>query len=148
MPPNKAKARARAKAKSKKNLKQWAPGQSGNMKGRPKGKLSLTSQIKKMADWVVPDSLLSQYRQLFPQLSAKPTFVEVLALRTLTKALDIKTGDVMLKEIWERVDGKVPFPIQGSADPDAPPVRFNFTGLSTKELDIFERLLSRCQQEE
>ena len=134
------------KKQNKKNETSWKDGQSGNPKGRPKGALSLTSVVKEMGEWEAPPDLLNQYRAIFPQLPEKATCVQVLAARSLLKAMDLKGGDVMAKEIWERIDGKVPFPISGSGDGVPIPVKFDFKDLSNKELDIFERLLARVQE--
>jgi len=129
--------------------KQWKPGQSGNPKGRAPKALSVTSTLKAMLEWPAPSTIVANYRQLFPQLPANPTCIEILTVRAVTKAMDIKTGDVMAKEIWERLDGKVPFPISGAGGPDSPiPIKFDFSGMSVKELDIFERLLGKCQSNE
>jgi hypothetical protein len=143
VPPKKTKS-AKTKAEVLKD-NAWKPGQSGNPKGRPKGALSLTSVIKEMGEWKAPPDLLSQYRAIFPQLPEEASCVQVLAARSLLKAMDLKAGDVMAKEIWERIDGKVPFPISGSGDGIPIPVKFDFKDLSNKELDIFERLLARIQ---
>ncbi len=134
---------------SQANLTPWPKGKSGNPNGRPKGKVSLTSQLKEMASWAVPEELLTRYRTLFPNLPKHPSFVQVLALRTLIKGLDLKSGDVMVKEIWERIDGKVPFPLVGGGEDDDPlRFKFDFSSLSTKELDLFEGLLSKVQSQD
>lgn len=125
----------------------WPPGVSGNPKGRPKGSMSLTTTVKEMADWKAPPKILTEYRTIFPELPDDATIVQVLAARSLLKALDLKQGDVMAKEIWERIDGKVPYPISG---PAGGPVRvkFDFSILTVKELDILERLLGKVEQPE
>lgn len=126
-----------------KNTTSWKPGQSGNPNGRPKGTLSLTTLTKEIGEWTVPPSILAQYKQFFPLLPNDATCAQVLAARNFLKALDIKAGDVMSKEIWERIDGKVPFPISG---PAGGPIhlKHDLSSLSSKELDIMERLLSKC----
>lgn len=64
----------------------WKKGQSGNPKGRPKGTLSLTSQLKKY-------------------LEADPLRVESLVVALYDMAL---TGNYQaMNEIFNRVDGKV-----------------------------------------
>lgn len=130
-----------------KNATSWRSGQSGNPKGRPKKELSITSLTKEIGEWAVPPTILAQYKVFFPNLPTNATCAQVLAARNFLKALDLKQGDVMSKEIWERFDGKVPFPVSG---PDGGPVRFkhDLSSLSAKELDIFERLLSKCQTED
>ena len=124
----------------KKNLKSWKPGQSGNPKGRPVGTISLTATIKEVASWPVPKELVANYKRLFPNLPDNATCVQVLAVRCIIKALDVKTGDIMAKEIWERLDGKVPFPISGDPNGSQIQIKHDFSSMTANELDIFERL--------
>ena len=126
----------------------WKPGQSGNPKGRAPKALSVTSVLKEILEWPAPTSIIQTYRQFFPNLPANPTCIQILTVRSLVKAMDIKQGDVMAKEIWDRLDGKVPFPVTGSKDGEPIGVKFDFSSMSAKELDIFERLLGKCQTEE
>ena len=135
---------AAKKKQNKKNSTSWKEGQSGNPAGRPPGAVSLTTIVKEMGDWKAPPKILTEYRTIFPELPADATCVQVLAARSLLKAMDLKGGDVMSKEIWERLDGKVPFPISG--DGGGPiPVKFDFSGLNKKQLNLFEQLLAKCQ---
>lgn len=125
------------------NATSWKSGQSGNLKGRPKKELSLTTLTKEIADWTAPASILAQYQQFFPKLPANATCAQVLAAKNFLKALDLKQGDVMSKEIWERIDGKVPFPVTGAGGGPIH-LKHDLSSLSSKELDIMERLLSKC----
>lgn len=135
-----------AKAKqNKKNKTSWKEGQSGNPNGRPKGTVSLTTQIKEVAKWWAPEKMMKEYRVFFPDLPAKMTMVQLLALRGWCKALDIKHGDVMAKEIAERIDGKVPFPLTGTPDGDPINVKHDLSGLSLKELTLLDRLTGKCE---
>lgn len=122
----------------------WPPGQSGNPAGRPRGTLSLTTISKEIGDWPCPKSVLDTYKQLFPALPEEATCAQILGVRNWLKALDLKTGDIMAKELWERIDGKVPFPISGEGGGPIP-VKFDFKSLTKEELSIFERLLGKVQ---
>ncbi len=128
-----------------KNSTSWKSGQSGNPKGRPPNPISLTSEIKTLGDQAAPKKILDELRDFWPDLSDKTTLVEALARRDWIRATDLKAGDIMAKEVGERIDGKVPFPLTGT--PDADPIRlsFDFSTLTDKQLNVFEKLLSICQ---
>ena len=75
------------------NLKSWKPGQSGNPKGRPKKAECLTSLLREEMDRIDPTD------------KQKRTHKELIVLATMSLA---KAGNsTALKEIWERLDGKV-----------------------------------------
>ncbi len=75
------------------NLKSWKPGQSGNPKGRPKKADCLTSLLKE------------EMEKIDPEDKGKRTHKELIVLATMCLA---KNGNATaLKEIWERMDGKV-----------------------------------------
>ncbi len=127
------------------NLKPWGKGQSGNPNGRPKSDVSITTHLKTIGKWPAPPSIIAQYQKAFPNLPNNATNVMVLACRNWLKAFDMKHGDGMAKELGERIDGKVPLPIGG--DPNGHPidVKFDFSNVSDKELDLLERILGKCQ---
>lgn len=77
--------------KSGKNLKKFTSENQPKKKGRPKGSLSLTNEIKKVLETVDP-------------ASRKPIF-ELLAIAAAKQA--IKGNSPYFKEIIERIDGKV-----------------------------------------
>jgi hypothetical protein len=77
--------------KSKKNLKMFTSKNQPKKKGRPKGSLSLTNEIKKVLESVDP-------------ASRKP-ILELLAIAAARQA--IKGNSPYFKEIIERLDGKV-----------------------------------------
>lgn len=129
------------------NSTSWKEGQSGNPNGRPPGSTSLTTIVKEMGEWKAPPQVLKEYRTIFPQLPEDASIIQVLAARCLLKAMDLKAGDVMAKEIWDREDGKVPFPISGTGGGPIR-VKFDFSTLTVKELDILERLLGKVQEPE
>ncbi len=141
-------AKKKSKKDTTKNLTPWQPGKSGNPNGRPKSAVSLTTQLKEVAKWQAPDAVIKNYQKAFPQLPNNATVIQVLAVRSWLKALDLKSGDVMTKEIAERIDGKVPLPIGGAPNGDLPGIKFDFTGVSDNELSVLERILGKCQSEE
>lgn len=128
-----------------KNSTSWKPGQSGNPKGRPPNPISLTTEIKRLGDLPASATIIKEYQGLGADLQDKATWVQVLAARNWLKATDLKAGDIMAKEIGERIDGKVALPVTGTPDGDPVKFKFDFSDLSEKELTLFEKLLSRCQ---
>ena len=75
------------------NLKPWRKGQSGNPKGRPKKADCLTSLLKEEIEKVDPEDKDGR------------THMEMIVDATMRLA---KNGNATaLKEIWERMDGKV-----------------------------------------
>ncbi len=140
-----AKKKKPPKKNASDNLHSWKPGQSGNPNGRPKGTVSITSQLKIVAGWKAPKELITDLKQIFPNLPDNASCAQVLAVKAWIKAFDSKTGDAMTKEILERIDGKVPLPIGGA--PDVPPinVKHDLSGLDIKELSAFEKLLSKVE---
>jgi hypothetical protein len=71
----------------------WKSGQSGNPDGRPPKRECLTSLLKEEIERVVPEDPKGR------------TWKELLVLATMQLALKGNRG--ALKEIWERMDGKV-----------------------------------------
>jgi len=131
------------------NKSGWKPGQSGNPRGRPPNPLSLTAATRTVLAWDAPETVVQTYQQFFPSLPTafghKPTCVEILACRGVVKAMDIKTGDVMHKEINDRVDGRVALPIQGAGDGPPIAVKFDFNDMPVDDVRILRRLLGQCQ---
>ena len=81
------------KNSGKSNLKPWKKGQSGNPKGRPKKADCLTSLLKEEIEKVDPEDKDGR------------THMEMIVDATMRLA---KNGNATaLKEIWERMDGKV-----------------------------------------
>ena len=88
----------------------WKPGQSGNPGGRPK---KLTRRLEKQLEMRVPnDPQKRTYAQLF---------IESITKRAITKS------DVMAKEIFDRVEGKLSY--YGEADEGRP-------GITVVVLDV------------
>jgi hypothetical protein len=77
--------------KSKKNLKMFSSKNQPKKKGRPKGSLSLTNELKKILGSV--------------DEASKKTILELLAIAAAKQA--IKGNSAYFKEIIERLDGKV-----------------------------------------
>ncbi|MBI4463172.1 MAG: hypothetical protein HY647_00575 [Acidobacteria bacterium] len=71
----------------------WKKGVSGNPRGRPKKRDSLTSLLKE------------EIKKVCPADRQKRTWEELMVLATLQLAM--KGNATALKEIWERLDGKV-----------------------------------------
>ena len=75
------------------NLKSWKKGQSGNPKGRPKKADCLTSLMRE------------ELEKVDPKDKGKRTHKELVVIATIELA---KQGNsTALKEVWERMDGKV-----------------------------------------
>jgi hypothetical protein len=75
----------------------WKPGESGNPKGRPRKPKCLTSLLKEELTKVNPEDPEGR------------TWIELIVLATLRLAM--KGNKTALKEVWDRVDGKVVVPI-------------------------------------
>jgi hypothetical protein len=71
----------------------WKKGVSGNPRGRPKKQDSLTSLLKE------------EIKKICPVDRQKRTWGELMVLATLQLAM--KGNPAALKEVWERLDGKV-----------------------------------------
>jgi len=71
----------------------WKKGASGNPRGRPKKRDSLTSLLQE------------EIKKVCPADRQKRTYEELMVLATLQLAM--KGNAVALKEVWERLDGKV-----------------------------------------
>ena len=71
----------------------WKKGVSGNPRGRPKKRDTLTSLLKE------------EIKKICPADRQKRTYEELMVLATLQLAM--KGNAVALKEVWERLDGKV-----------------------------------------
>ena len=79
----------------------WKKGQSGNPKGRPKKGKRLTDIIEK-------------YLPMVPEIDENPdgkTYQDLIAEALLIGA--VKGNAVLIKEVLDRVDGKVPLPVTG-----------------------------------
>ncbi len=128
------------------NLKPWSQGQSGNPKGRPSNPHSLTVAFREVMAWKISGKIPDSFRQIFPDMPKDPRLELCFAARAAIKALDIKTGDVMMKEIWERLDGKVPFPISG---PDDGPIPFklDLSNLPINDLQQLRKILNKVKEE-
>lgn len=77
--------------KSKKNLKMFSSKNQPKKKGRPKGSLSLTNELKKVLEGV--------------DEASKKQIIELVAIAAAKQA--IKGNSAYFKEIIERIDGKV-----------------------------------------
>ncbi len=129
------------------NLKPWGPGESGNPKGRATNPHSLTAALREVMGWKIAGEIPAIYKKMFPEsMPADPTVVQLFAMRAVIKALDIKQGDVMMKELWERLDGKVPFPISGAGG-EPIPFKLDLSDLPTNDLEQLRKILNKVRQE-
>lgn len=88
------------------NLIPVKKGEIRNPKGRPLKKDCLTSLLKEEIEKICP----------LDKNTKKRTWKELIVIATMSLA--IKGNATALKEVWERVDGKVSQPITG--DPENP----------------------------
>lgn len=98
-----------------KNLRPFAPGQSGNPGGRPK-KQPITDYLREQLEADVPSALLERLKPAdrvvaMEVLGSSPTFGQFVAFRTIQQAIH---GDMFaLRELLDRVEGKVTQKIAG-----------------------------------
>jgi len=93
--------------RSRANLKPFKKGQSGNPKGRTPKDLCITSLIKEELEEIASTAD-----------GKKMTWAQLFAKALVRKAC--KGHNVAIKEVIERVDGKVPTPVEHKNDPDNP----------------------------
>ena len=108
------------------NLKSWKKGQSGNPAGRPKKEDCLTSLMRE------------ELEKVDPKDAEKRTHKELIVVATIRLA---KEGNsTALKEVWERMDGKVKDKLELETK-DSTNARLLAETLSRKELEeLNERL--------
>lgn len=93
---------------------QFKPGKSGNPGGRPKG--VLTAKLDKQLLRVVPND---PHRRSYAQL-----LIESMVKRAISRS------DVLVKEIFDRMEGKLALPVIG--EEDLPPVQINVSAIPKK----------------
>ena len=71
----------------------WKPGESGNLKGRPKGSISITTVMKRLLQKIVKT-----------QDGTSKQRVETLASNILGMALN-ERNEAMIKLVWNYIDG-------------------------------------------
>jgi hypothetical protein len=84
---------------SEANLRPWRPGESGNRKGRPKKSDCLTDLLRTEIEKIDPDDKEGR------------TWGELVAVATIKLAL--QGNATALREVWERLDGKVAQAVTG-----------------------------------
>lgn len=85
---------------------QWKKGESGNPKGRPKGAKSITNTIVSLLE----KEINLNAHPITGQPNVRLSVREIMVLAMLKKAL---RGDMeAIKTVLERVEGKVPFPME------------------------------------
>jgi hypothetical protein len=98
--------------------KPFKKGQSGNAKGRPKKELCMTTQLKEVGEMVLYKSILEKLRAQIPEIPKGITFARAVAIRVHLMAIG---GDMeAVKELHNRVDGKVPENIRMAGDGGGP----------------------------
>lgn len=87
-------------------------GQSGNPNGRPKNKSSFAACLREEIDKICPHDKQGR------------TWTEVIVFATLRLAM---TGNsTALKEVWERIDGKVTIPLEIDTPDGQPLIKIEF----------------------
>lgn len=85
----------------------WKKGQSGNPKGRPKGRV-MTATLKELVENKV-DLML---HPITGEKNVRLTMREIIILQLIKKSIK---GDMeAIKTVLERIDGKVPLPMDHS----------------------------------
>ena len=102
----------------------WSKGQSGNPKGRPPKDVSLTSLLK------------IEIEKIPPGETKKRTWRQLLVLAWLTGAMK---NPVLLKEILDRLEGKVTQPIGGEG---GGPIRAQIIVQSDHAKQLAEQVLN------
>ena len=102
---------AERKSRGQTNLKPFPKGVSGNPKGRPPKHDTFTSLLKEEIEKQCPDD------------ASGKTWKECLVIATLKLA--IKGNATALKELWDRVDGKVPLRMNEEQGPVEIVVRYD-----------------------
>ena len=93
------------------NLRPFAKGTSGNPGGRPKNSPDMTSLLRAEGGNTVPN--VPAFNAVLASLGLKPgclwVEMDVRALRINAA----KGNSRAIQELWERLEGKVPLPVQG-----------------------------------
>ena len=110
------------------NITSWQKGQSGNLKGRPKKEDCLTSLLKE------------EIEKIDPEDKEKRTHKELIVIATMRLAR--KGNAAALKEIWERMDGKVKEKLEVETKDSLNAILLAKT-LSKKELEELNERLER-----
>lgn len=97
--------------------KGWKPGQSGNPKGRPKKEICITSLVKEHLE----KEAKQHGRELLNEDGTKKTWSQIVAEALV--AHFIKGNPTAIKEVLDRVDGKVPDKLEASG-PGGGPIEF------------------------
>lgn len=116
--------------------KQWRPGQSGNLNGRPKKEVCLTSLLKQELERVVADSEI--LASIDPKLG-EITWAQMIAMALIRKAA--KGSERAAEIVFERTEGKVAQPFTGPEDKSTP---FDYSLLSDHELELLRKLLVKA----
>jgi len=88
----------------------WKPGQSGNPKGRPPNIRYLTEILRSEVDKPCPPIMRKMLSGIIPK-KEKLTIGQATVVATIRNMM--KGNAAAIREIWNRMDGKVPQPITG-----------------------------------
>ena len=110
----------------------WKPGQSGNPKGRPPNIRYLTEILRDEVDKPCPPIMRKRLSGIIPK-NEKLTIGQATVVATINNM--INGNAAAIKQIWDRLDGKVPQPITG---PDGGPIHH--------EIDARAILLERLKK--
>ena len=110
----------------------WKPGQSGNPKGRPPKAISITSLVKEILD-EVPEEVKPGVKN-----TEGKTWAELVAVTLVRGA--VEGNSAHLKELLERMEGKVTQPIRAELAPETKDylARLSESRLRLKEAEIIE----------
>ena len=103
----------------------WVKGQSGNLKGRPRKEVCLTSQLKELLLEIpqIADPKTGEINQR--------TGIELIALAWFRGLL--RANPVLLKEALERIEGKVKQPLEHTGA-GGRPIKIEVVSPKAKEL--------------
>lgn len=88
------------------NLKPWKPGQSGNPKGCPPKAVRLSAILEAhLNDIADKDAKKRPWKELFVEAVVK---------------MAIKGNGTVIREIFDRIDGKIPLPLRHGGDKSEP----------------------------
>jgi hypothetical protein len=104
---------------SLKNLKPVQKGEVRNPKGRPRKEYCLTSMIKSELDKIPPGEKQGR------------TWMELIVLAILKSVL--KGNPAVIKEVWERLEGKVSQPLEHNVE-GSKPLKIEVVSKEAKEL--------------
>lgn len=137
---DKKKAKLKKKAsKSKAHIAElgkpyrWKPGQSGNPSGKPKGHRTVAMQFRKQFD--LPANILIPVKERAIEIGINPDTATVGDIFALSVIMDAISGkESMVREVINRMDGKVPDIIRSEIIEEAKATLDNLTDEQLKAM--------------